>query len=271
MKNDFYRNLADAAQAGTPGWLATVVTSSGSTPARIGMKMIVGGDRVVSGTIGGGAIEKAVLDKIRLECPSAPVKWAFDLGAGSGAEYAMTMVCGGVEEILVEPLTAGTPLVVFGGGHCGVALSRLASWTGFAVTVYDDREEWAAQEKHPSALRTMCVPYDTIRQHITVGADTYGVIMTHGHQHDADVLRQVIGWPWRYLGMIGSAKKVTAVFDALRNEGVKAELLSRVFSPVGFPIGSHTPEEIAVSIVAQMVAVRTGALKASSDLISQTP
>jgi len=269
MKNDFYRNLADAAQTETPGWLATVVTSTGSTPARMGMKMIVGGEGIVSGTIGGGALEKAVLDKIRLECPSAPVKWAFDLGSGSGAEYSTSMVCGGVEEILVEPLAAGTPLVIFGGGHCGVALSRLASWTGFAVTVYDDREEWAAREKHPSALRTMCAPYDMIRQHITVGAETYGVIMTHGHQHDADVLRQVIGWPWRYLGMIGSAKKVAAVFDALNNEGVKKEVLLRVFSPVGFPIGSHTPEEIAVSIVAQMVAVRTGALKVA-ELSPQT-
>ncbi|HSQ76822.1 MAG TPA: XdhC family protein, partial [Bacteroidota bacterium] len=128
-----------------------------------------------------------------------------------------------------------------------------------------DREEWAAREKHPSALRTVCSPYDTVLQHITIRDDAYGVIMTHGHQHDADVLKQVIGLPWHYLGMIGSARKVRAVFDAMLREGVKEELLARVFSPVGFPIGSHTPEEIAVSIVAQIVAVRTGALKASSD------
>jgi xanthine dehydrogenase accessory factor len=264
MQNDFYRELADAARSGTPAWLATVITSTGSTPARVGMKMIVGEEGLVAGTIGGGALEKSVLEKILKERPSASAKWAFDLGAGSGAEHKTPMVCGGVEEILVEALSSGVPLVIFGGGHCGVALSRLASWTGFAVTVYDDREEWASREKHPSAVRTLCGPYDGITPHISVTADMYGVIMTHGHQHDADVLRQAIGLPWRYLGMIGSARKVGVVLDGLRSEGVDENLLKRVFTPVGFPIGSHTPEEIAVSIVAQMVAVRNGVLHSSN-------
>jgi len=266
MQNNFYRDLADAAQGGAPSWLATVITSTGSTPARVGMKMIAGVEGLVAGTIGGGALEKATLEKIRTERPSSPVKWAFDLGAGSGAEYVTPMICGGVEEILVEPLTAGTPLVIFGGGHCGVALSHLASWAGFAVTVYDDREEWAAREKHPSAFRTLCAPYDNVTKHIAIPPGAFGVIMTHGHQHDADVLRQVIGLPWRYLGMIGSAKKVGVVRETLRSEGVDDRLLEGVHAPVGVAIGSHTPEEIAVSIVAEMIAVRNGAPTVTSDV-----
>ncbi len=258
MTSDFYRTLTDVAGAGAPSWLATVVTTTGSTPARVGMKMIVGAEGLVAGTIGGGALEKLVLEKIRLEHPTMAVKWAFDLDSREGAEFGTPMICGGVEEILVEALAAGTPLVIFGGGHCGVALSRLAGWTGFAVTVYDNREEWASKEKHPSAIRLICAPYTNMMDHLPVTPDTFGVIMTHGHQHDTEVLRQVIGTSWRYLGMIGSGKKVRSVLEALRGEGVDEGRLARVVAPVGLTIGSHTPEEIAVSIVAQMIAVRNG-------------
>ena len=260
MNSDFYRGLADAASAGAPSWLCTVVTSTGSTPARVGMKMLVDDAGLVSGTIGGGALEKAVLEKIRAERPASPLKWGFDLGSGSGAEYITPMICGGVEEILVEPLAAGVPLTIFGGGHCGVALSRLAAWTGFAVTVYDNREEWASKEKHPSAAKFICAPYDSVLSHSMVSSDSFGVIMTHGHQHDGEVLRQVIGLHWRYLGMIGSEKKVRTLLDALRKEGIDESAIARLHAPVGLPIGSHTPEEIAVSIVAEMIGVRNGIL-----------
>jgi len=259
MNADFLKTVADAAAGEAPAWLATVITTTGSTPARIGMKMIVRPDGAITGTIGGGELEKMVIEKVRAQLPAVAQRWSFDLGSRTGAEFATAMVCGGVEEILVEPLRSGTPLVIFGGGHCGVALSFLAAWTGFTVTVVDNREEWANGRKHPAAARAVCIPYDAILDRLELSADTYIAIMTHGHIHDASVLRQLLVREWAYLGMIGSGKKVREVFDALRREGVTEDRLSRVSAPIGVPIGSHTPEEIAVSIVAQMIAVRSGA------------
>jgi xanthine dehydrogenase accessory factor len=254
----FYEQLAAAARGGEPAWLATVVTTTDSTPARVGMKMIARTTGLVAGTIGGGALEKMTLEKIRAEQPGTAVKWSFDLGSEEGVGIHTPMVCGGVEEILVEPLASGVPLIIFGGGHCGIALSQLAAQTGFAVTVYDCREEWASAEKHPHAARLLCAPYEGVENRVALTAQTYVVIMTHGHQHDASVLRQVVGADWKYLGMMGSGKKVGAVLEGLRVSGVDPARIGRVSSPIGVAIGSHTPEEIAVSIVAQMIAVRNG-------------
>lgn len=227
--------------------------------------MIVLADGSITGTIGGGELEKMVIEKVRAELPALAQKWIFDLGSPAGVEFKTAMVCGGVEEIFVEPLRSGTPLVIFGGGHCGVALSFLAAWAGFTVTVVDSREEWANARKHPAAARTVCMPYDNILSQIELRADSYIAIMTHGHMHDASVLRQLLVREWAYLGMIGSGKKVREQFEKLRREGVSEERLSHVSAPIGLPIGSHTPEEIAVSIVAQMIAVRSGVAQGQED------
>lgn len=256
MKRDFYASLADAAQGHQSSWLATVVTVTGSTPARLGMKMIVFADGSIRGTIGGGELEKLVIQKVLSEQPASEAKWGFDLGSQTGAEYQTAMVCGGVQEILIEPLQGGSSLIIFGGGHCGVALSWLASWVGFDVTVYDNRPEWASPQKHPGATKTLCGPYDSILPTLSPSPDAYAVIMTHGHQHDGIVLRQLLNLPLKYLGMIGSAKKVYGLFRDLEKEGVSQEHLKRVHAPIGMPIGSHTPEEVAVSIVAEIISVR---------------
>jgi xanthine dehydrogenase accessory factor len=259
MMQDFFAQLSQAAGGDQPAWLATVVTTTGSTPARMGMKMIVFGDGSIRGTIGGGELEKMVIEKVKTERPPSEAKWGFDLGSQTGAEFHTAMACGGVEEILVEPLHGGSPLFIFGGGHCGTALSWLASWVQFDVTVYDNREEWSSREKHPRAARTICAPYDAIASHVNVPAEAYAVIMTHGHQSDGIVLRQLLRTPLKYIGLIGSGKKVRGLFDQLVKEGVSRETLQAVHAPVGFPINSHTPEEIAVSIVGQLIALRNGA------------
>jgi xanthine dehydrogenase accessory factor len=255
---DFYATLAHAAEGLQSSWLTTVVTTTGSTPARMGMKMIVFADGSIRGTIGGGPLEKMVIEKVVTERPAAVTKWGFDLGSNSPTEFRTSMVCGGVEELLVEPLHAGAPLVIFGGGHCGVALSWLASWVGFDVTVYDSRAEWASAEKHPGAGRTICGPYESVLSAVTIPEGAYAVIMTHGHLHDGIVLRQLLPLSLKYLGMIGSATKVEELFRTMLSEGIPQKHLARVHAPIGVPIGSHTPEEIAVSIVAQMVAERKG-------------
>jgi xanthine dehydrogenase accessory factor len=255
---EFYGVLAEASRSSEPAWLATVITTTDSTPARVGMKMIARVNGLVAGTIGGGSLEKMTLEKIRADQPGAPVKWSFDLGRMDGSGIATMMVCGGVEEILIEPLASGVPLIIFGGGHCGIALSRLAAQTGFMVTVYDSREEWASTAKHPFATRHIWAPYEDVVRTAGITRQSFVVIMTHGHRDDAAVLHQVVRAEWRYCGMLGSASKVGVVLEGLRSSGVEAERIARISTPVGVPIGSHTPEEIAVSIVAEMIAVRSG-------------
>lgn len=255
---EFYDQLAACSRSGEPAWLATVIATTDSTPARMGMKMIARLSGLVAGTIGGGALEKMTLDKIGAEQPGSPVRWSFDLGRMDGTGIATPMVCGGVEEILVEPLASGVPLIIFGAGHCAVALSRLAAQTGFMVTVVDPRAEWASAEKHPLAARIVCAPYDGIVARIGSTPQSFVVIMTHGHRDDAAVLHQAVRAEWRYLGMLGSANKVQVVLEGLRASGVDETRIARIRTPIGLPIGSHTPEEIAVSIVAEMIAVRSG-------------
>jgi xanthine dehydrogenase accessory factor len=254
---DFFATIAEAAGSDQPCWLATVVTSTGSTPARIGMKMVVFADGTIRGTIGGGELEKSVIEKIRSEQPATEVKWGFDLGSNTGAEFHTAMVCGGVQEILVERLNGGTSLYIFGGGHCGVALSWLAPWAGFDVTVFDNRPEWATPEKHPRARKTVCGQYEDIASTLSVPPDAYVAIMTHGHKHDGVVLRQMLRLQLKYLGLIGSAKKVRELFHTLEGEGIAPDVLKKVHAPIGIPIGSHTPEEVAVSIVAELIAQRS--------------
>ena len=260
MNDSIYKRIAEAREKNLVLWLATVVSTEGSAPAGIGMKMIVYGDGTTVGTIGGGEIEMRVSRRILEERPGDTVKWIFDLAGRrplpGGQKTAMK--CGGTQEVLIEPLGPVDPLYIFGGGHCGMALSSIAARTGFSVTVIDDRPQWADRGKHPEAANVVCVPYGEILPHVEFGPGVSLVIMTHGHDHDEQLLKQLLGKKYRYLGMIGSGRKVGLVLKRLKTEGYGESELKRVFAPIGFPIGSHTPDEIAVSILAQLIAVKHG-------------
>lgn len=137
-----------------------------------------------------------------------------------------------------------------------MALSEMAAQCGFLVTVIDDRVEWASMERHPHANRCVCTPFTQIAEHISFSPEIFIVIMTYGHKFDELVLRQCMGREYKYLGMIGSEKKALGVLERLVRDEIDRELLKKVYTPIGFPIGSNTPEEIAVSILAQMIAVK---------------
>jgi xanthine dehydrogenase accessory factor len=258
MINDFFQSLADASAHQTPTWLATVIEGDGSTPVKPGMKLAVRDDGLIIGTIGGGELEKRVIERIASERPSEVQRWRYDLGLGENAGEKTGMICGGTQEILIEPLFFGIPLFIYGGGHCGVALSALASKVGFTVTVVDDRKEWSSREKHPNAARTVLASFLDLSSQLPHPPEAFIVIMTHGHKHDEAVLRQVLRTPHAYLGMLGSERKAAEVFERMKRDGFSEEELRRVYSPAGFAIGSHTPEEIAISILAQMVAIKNG-------------
>jgi xanthine dehydrogenase accessory factor len=256
--DNIYNKITDAINNNVPSWLVTVTNVTGSTPASVGMKMLVYSDGNIAGTVGGGEIEKKIIDNIVNTKPGKTEKWSYDLGAGSGNAETTNMTCGGVQEVIVEPLLTGAPLYIIGGGHCGMALSNLASKTGFLVTVIDNREEWANKTKHPNAISTICCDYTEVNTKINFSKECFLVIMTHGHLHDAVVLEQLINNEYKYLGMIGSKRKVKIVLEDLIKKGFAPEKVKTVFSPIGIDLLTHTPDEIAVSIVAQMLAVKSG-------------
>jgi len=164
----------------------------------------------------------------------------------------------GEREAVVEPLVVPPSLVIFGGGHVGFHVARVAQLAGFRVTVMDDRAEYADRDRFPGC-RVVAAPYHDVRSAVKLPGDAFVVITTRGHEHDAVVLEQVLEAPPRYVGMIGSRRKAALTLRALGARGVPAERLARVRSPVGLAIGADSPGEIAVSIVAELVAERRGA------------
>ena len=168
-------------------------------------------------------------------------------------------------ELILEPI-AGTPgLIIFGGGHVSRYVSKAAAMAGFRVTVVDDRKQYANPERFPEASQTLALDFAEAFDHLSVKASTYIVIVTRGHQYDEDILEQAVKTPAKYVGMIGSKRKVIKTYEHLLQRGVSSEALTRVQAPMGIEIGATTAEEIGVSIVAQLIAVRRGAQQPYAD------
>jgi xanthine dehydrogenase accessory factor len=159
-------------------------------------------------------------------------------------------------EIILEPFTASPRLIIFGGGHVGFHLCRVASMAGFEVTVADDREKYANKPRFPDAKKIVVADFQHQFEHMTVSGSSYIAIVTRGHHHDEAVLEQALKTRARYIGMIGSKRKAITIFEHLLAKGATVESLRRVHTPMGIEIGALTAEEIAVSIVAQLINVR---------------
>jgi xanthine dehydrogenase accessory factor len=236
--------------------LVTIVRAQGSTPQRVGAKMLVYADGRTVGTIGGGCYEHDAFWKAREAIAGGtPSLIRYELSDDFAEENGL--VCGGQMDVYIEPLTAAPRLYIIGAGHVGWHLARLAHEAGFRIHVVDDREKFANAERFPGAE----VAVDDIAAWLAaadIPPDAFVTIVTRGHQHDLSALRALVARPLRYLGMIGSRAKVVRVYDALVQEGIPADSLLRVHAPIGLDLGAVTPAEIAVSIVAEMVAVRHG-------------
>jgi Xanthine and CO dehydrogenases maturation factor, XdhC/CoxF family len=161
-------------------------------------------------------------------------------------------------EMIVEPVSGTPHLVIFGGGHVSKYISRAASMAGFRITVIDDRSEYANAVRFPEAERTLAVDFNEALSHISVTPSTYIVIVTRGHRSDEEILEKVAALPAKYIGMIGSKRKVLTTYEHLAERGVSADVLNRVHAPIGIEIGATTAEEIGISVVAQLIAVRRG-------------
>ncbi|MBI4508264.1 MAG: XdhC family protein [Deltaproteobacteria bacterium] len=236
---------------GERGAIATVVRTSGSTPQRPGARLLLFADGRTLGTVGGGAVEKAVMDALAACLQNGqPEAMEWDLVRDLG------MCCGGRMEVFVEPIEPKDRLFIFGAGHVAGRTARLARDLGFAVTVIDEREALNTEERFPECDRIHEQPAEATRSLGLTDRD-WVLILTHDHRLDEEALGACLRVPHRYIGLIGSRRKVFRVLSRIQAKGGLPSL-DRVHAPVGIDIGAVTPDEIAVSIVGELVAVRRG-------------
>jgi xanthine dehydrogenase accessory factor len=268
MNEQVFAAANEALASGETVALVTIVRAQGSTPQRVGAKMLVYADGRTIGTIGGGCYEHDAFGKAREAIAHGrPSLVKYELSDDFAEENGL--ICGGQMEVYIEPLAAAPRLYIVGAGHVGWHLGRLAHEVGFRIHVIDDREKFANIGRFPAAAEIIVDDIPEWLTSATLPPGAYVAVLTRGHQHDLSALRALVGRDLRYLGMIGSRAKVVRVYDALAAEGVAPECLSRVHAPIGLDIGAVTPAEIAVSILAEMIAVRHGRLMTPGGALAQ--
>jgi xanthine dehydrogenase accessory factor len=252
---DLYEEIVKLRQAGLKGAVATIINVRGSIPSFKTAKMLVRDDGSIFGTIGGGCVEADVWRAAReVMEEEKPRTLTFDLN--QDPKYDTGLVCGGTLEIFVEPILPRALLYIFGAGHVAASLYQTARNAGFDIIVADDRETYANRKRFPDALEVITNDFDQAMQSIQPSESAFIVIVTRGHRDDMRVLRWAVQTKARYVGMIGSKRKTISIFRELTKEGLPAHLFDRVHAPIGLDIGAVTPEEIAISITAELVAVR---------------
>jgi xanthine dehydrogenase accessory factor len=252
---DVYEELVRLRRAGQSCALATIVEVRGSIPSYETAKLLVRQDGSMLGTVGGGCVEADVWTAAREAISTGqPKRLTFQLG--QDAAYDNGLICGGQLDVYVEPVLPQPQAFLFGGGHISKSLAKIASLAGFAVRVIDDREAFANRERFPEADETLAGEYEELFPKLTINGNSYLTIVTRGHRDDMRVLRWAVETEARYIAMIGSKRKVISVIKELEKEGMARELFERIHAPMGLEIGAITPEEIAVSVVAEMIAVR---------------
>lgn len=257
MAEETFETLAQALSRGESVVLCVVTKVDGHAPRKPGAKMVVFPDGSIRGTIGGGRVEAEVIEKARMMLSSesaAPEVVRYKLAAELG------MCCGGAMEIYFEPSPPSPKLWLFGAGHVARATAPLARSIGFRVVVVDDREDWNSPQNLGGEVIRKVAPYQDVLSRNEVAAGDYAVIVTRNHDDDQELLSRLQPLRLAYLGMIGSRRKVERAFARLRADGVTEEEIAKLRAPVGIEIGAETPEEIAVSIVAELIACRRGFL-----------
>lgn len=252
---DIYEEIVKLRKEGRRGAVATIVNVRGSIPSFKTAKMLVRDDGSIVGTIGGGCVEAEIWQTAREVMESEkPRNLTFNLN--QDPKYDTGLVCGGALDIFVEPILPPSSLYIFGAGHVSINLYKIARSTGFEVTVIDDRETYANRERFPEAKEIIAEDFDRAMARIDLNESAYVVIVTRGHRDDMRLLRWAVQTPARYIGMIGSKRKIITIFEELTKQGLAPKLFERVHAPVGLDIGAITPEEIAVAITAELIAAR---------------
>ncbi len=252
---DIYEEIVRLRRQGRRGALATIINVRGSIPSFETAKMLVRDDGSISGTIGGGCVEAEVWQAAR-EVMEQEKARTLTFNLNENPKYDTGLVCGGTLEIFVEPVLPMATLYLFGAGHVAYNTYKVARTAGFDAVIVDDRETYANRDRFPDALEVYAEDFEQVTARLTPNESAFIVIVTRGHRDDMRVLRWAVGTRARYVGMIGSRRKVMSIYKELENEGIPAERFENVHAPIGLDIGAVTPEEIAVSIVAELIAVK---------------
>jgi xanthine dehydrogenase accessory factor len=252
---DVFDELVHLRNLGQKCALATIVQVRGSIPSFESAKLLVREDGSMVGTIGGGCVEAEVWNAAReVIATSKPRHMSFNLG--QDAAYDNGLICGGQLDVFVECITPQPSALIFGGGHISKSLAKVLDLAGFRVSVIDNREAYANRERFPEAADVHSDEYEEVYPKLNVTESTYIVIVTRGHRDDMRVLQWAVTTSARYISMIGSKRKVISVIRELEKEGTPPEAFERVYAPMGLEIGAVTPEEIAISVGAEMIAMR---------------
>jgi xanthine dehydrogenase accessory factor len=252
---DIYDEIVRLRRLGQKCALATIVQVRGSIPSYESAKLLVREDGSMMGTVGGGCVEAEVWNAAREVIDTEkPKHLTFSLG--QDAAYDNGLICGGQLNIFVEPVIPQPRAFIFGGGHVSKSLSKVATLAGFSTVIVDDREAFANKERFPEAEETYADEYESVFAKLDVTSSSYLIIVTRGHRDDMRVLRWAVGTQARYIAMIGSKRKTISVIHELEKEGFDRALFEKIFAPMGLDIGAESPEEIAVAVVAEMIAVR---------------
>jgi|SRR5579871_3794700 len=252
---DIYEQIVQLRREGRRGAVATIVNVRGSIPSFQTAKMLVRDDGSIVGTIGGGCVEADVWQAAREVMESEkPRTLKFDLN--QDPRYDTGLVCGGTLEVFVEPVLPVATLYLFGAGHVALNVCKTASLAGFDVIVTDDRSSYASKERFTDAREVHALDFEEAIRKLDPNESSYIVIVTRGHRDDTRILRWAVQTRARYVGMIGSTRKVIQIFKALQEEGLSANLFDRVHAPIGIDIGAVTPEEIGIAITAELIAIR---------------
>lgn len=257
MAVEFYRQLREAYNSGKSFVLCTIIDTKGSSPGKVGQKMIVFRDGSTTGTIGGGINEERARAK------------AMDMFAEGGSklvDFDMTSkdidgldpICGGEFKLLMEYQASEPSLCIFGAGHIGKRLAEMACLAGFNVTITDERPEYADAKLFSKGINVICDPYEEAAKKAKITPDSFVVVCTPGHSKDRETIEAVLPYKPQYLGLVGSAKKRSEFMASLKAKGFDPAQCEAIFTPIGISLGSTTPEEIVVEILAQIVAFRNG-------------
>ena len=251
---EIYQEIINVISRGDCAALATIIIANDSVPREAGAKMLIKEDGSFIGTIGGGGMElDTIATALEVMKEGKPRLLHFDM---SGKGEKASMICGGQLDVLIEPILSDETLYLFGAGHISEITAKIAKMLSFRIIVIDPRPDYNNKDRFPDAESHIVDEYEDAFPKLNIKSDGYVVIFTMGHLFDELCLRFALGTDARYIGMIGSKKKVAEIKERLLKKGVSQKRLKHVYSPIGIEIGAQTPVEIAVSIIAEIIKVR---------------
>lgn len=232
--------------------IATITKAEGSAPRGVGTMMAVLSDGSIYGTIGGGALEKHIIG-LSIDAIKTGESKSYDLPLNT---EGVEMICGGRVEVFIDVYKQRPKLLIVGGGHIGYALYEQALLLDFDIVIFEDREEFLNPERFPNAHELVLGPVDETLKDYKIDENTYIIVVTRGHSYDEISLEQVVESDAKYIGAMGSKKKIIAIMENLTKKGFSKEDLEKVYAPIGIDIASEDPKEIAMSIIAEVLAIK---------------